>query len=148
MISQEAFMHLTSGKALDIVVAEQVMGWQLEKDEERIKRLNGYLAYDAERRWWRMPTGGWYHKPPDYSSDIAAAWQVVEIMNRQEYRLHLIQSDFENDASFVRDGMNVNCIREKSVPEAICKAALQVISNLALEERRTDLEILSLISPQ
>jgi hypothetical protein len=148
MNSKEEFMQLSNGKALDILVAEQVMGWQLEKDEEKIKRLNGYLAYDAERRWWRMPNGGWYHKPPAYSGEIAAAWLIVETMNLQGYRLHLLQSDFENDASFVLDGMNVDSIREKSVPEAICKAALQVIFNSALEERRTNSALLSLISPQ
>jgi hypothetical protein len=131
MIRSEEITEISNEEALDILVAEQVIGWQLEKDEAKIKRLNEYLAHREGRRWWRMPNGGWYHKPPAYSTDIAAAWQIVDCLNTQGYKLCLSQGDFENHASFVLDGKKFDYLTGTSIPEAICKAALQVVSNSA-----------------
>ncbi len=131
MVSRKEITETGNEEDLDILVAEQIIGWQLEKDEAKIKRLNGYFAHHEGRRWWRMPNGGWYHKPPAYSTDITAAWQIVESLNTQGYKLRLSQGDFENNASFVMDGKNFDYITGTSIPEAICKAALQVVCNSA-----------------
>ncbi len=137
MMNREEVVQLGNGKAMDILVAEQIMGWQLEKDDAEIKRLNGYFAHHEERRWWRMPNGGWYDEPPAYSTSIAAAWQVVESLNTQGYKLHLSQGDQESKAGFTLAVMNAEYITEKSVPEAICKAALLVVPNSVLAAQRS-----------
>ena len=127
MMDRKEMMQLGNGPAMDILVAEQIMGWQLEKDEVKIKRLNEFFSHNEERRWWLMPGGGWYDEPPSFSTDIAAAWQVVESMNRQGYQLHLSQGDDESHASFTTAGSHSDSIVEKSVTAAICKAALHIV---------------------
>jgi hypothetical protein len=117
------------GRDLDILVAEQVMGWQIEQDETKLRRLNSYFPRDDKRRWWRKPEGGWQFDPLPYSSDMAAAWQVVERMNGDGYALFLLRNSEESKVAFDEPGViSPDYITEKSVTEAICKAASIVIA--------------------
>lgn len=57
-------------REIDCHVAEQVMGWKIK-------------GKDSDWRWWGIPpgwTGPETVEIPHYSSDIAAAWKVVERM--------------------------------------------------------------------
>jgi len=102
-----------------------VMGWQLETDQSEIKRLDKYLFRDKGNRWWRNPEGGWRFDPPNYSTDVVAAWQVVEKINIRGRRLFLIQSHREYNVAFDEPGTtDPDYITDKSVSGAICKAAL------------------------
>lgn len=121
--------QVPAGRATDILVAEQVMGWQVETDETKLRRLDQYFARNAERKWWRKPEGGWYYDPPPYSSDIAAAWQVVEKMNSGGYALFLFQGHEGSKVAFDEPGAtDPDYVTDKSMPGAICKAALIVIN--------------------
>ena len=55
MISKEEIMRLQPGRETDLLVAEQVMGWQIETDEAKLQKLSGYFSRDKGRRWWRSP---------------------------------------------------------------------------------------------
>lgn len=67
-------------REMDALVAEKVMGL------ENVRRVrNTMTAFTIEREW--LDVGDYYYLPqkttaiirlPDYSTDIAAAWQVVE----------------------------------------------------------------------
>jgi hypothetical protein len=136
MRSSKEIMQMSAGREIDVLVAEQIMGWQIEKDQKKLRKLQEYFARDEERRWWRAPKGGWYSEPPSYSSDIAVAWQIVESMNSRGQFLFLSQSSEEFRVSFDEPRtINPDYISEKSVAFAICKAALVVAERVGVGVR-------------
>ena len=125
MINVKEIIQLNAGREMDILVSEQVMGWQIETDESKLKGLKGLLSRDGEHRWWRTPEGAWYCDPPSYSSDMTAAWQVVEVMKNKGQVLFLSQSSGESKVAFDEARTaSPNYITERSTTEGICKAAL------------------------
>lgn len=141
MNSRKEIMQLSAGREIDVLVAEQIIGWQIETDEPKLKKLQGYFSRDEERRWWRAPDGGWYCDPPPYSSDMAAAWQIVESMNSRGQFLFLSQSAEEYKVAFDEPRtISPDYISEKSVAFAICKAALVVAEHVQVGARRAGIE--------
>ena len=125
MITREEIMRLDAGREIDLLVAEQVMGWQLEADRPKLKKLNGYISGAGGRKWWRAPAGGWYCEPPGYSSDIKDGWKVVERMGIIGKSFSLSQNLNGNKVFFDEpDAPEPDYIVEKSLSLAICKAAL------------------------
>jgi hypothetical protein len=125
MISRDEIMKLDAGREIDVLVAEQVMNWQLESDGPKLKKLNGYFPRDDNRRWWRNPDGGWHCDPPGYSSDIKYGWEVVEKMKASGKFLSLFQNSNGNRVAFESpDASEADYIIEKHVLLGICKAAL------------------------
>ena len=82
---------LKAGRELDVMVAEKVMGWNwYPVTEDQV-----YYSEEARKRggFWRdgivsvgctTPDGS--PNCPAYSTDIAAAWEVVEHMQRTHWR--------------------------------------------------------------
>jgi hypothetical protein len=127
MINRKEITQLSSGRETDIIVAEQVMGWQVETDEVKLKQLNRYISQKAGDRWWRTPEGGWRCDPPAYSSEIAATWKVVERMKAKGRFLFLFQGPAGNKVAFAESlASNPDYIIERNLTGAICKAALMV----------------------
>ena len=95
---------LEAGLELDALVAEKVMGWFVAKGPH-------------------SPTS-----PPDliprYSTDIAAAWEVVEKMIDQGRRF-VINNNFSR-TMFIADFCGRDVL-EKTAPLAICRAALKAV---------------------
>lgn len=59
---------MEAGQELDALVAEKIMGWR-------------YLNQPSTGYPWYPPEEGWSKAhPPRYSTDIAAAWKVMEKM--------------------------------------------------------------------
>jgi hypothetical protein len=58
------FDEMPAGREMDALVAETVMGCRYIPDYHR----------------WELPNGRWSIDLPEYSTDITAAWQVVERM--------------------------------------------------------------------
>lgn len=109
-------------RELDLLVAVRVLGWAAPKRREA-------------GATWTMPSGAGASEGaiPRYSSDIAAAWEVVERMRAD----HFFSMQAKNltlgepvCASFARDGasghapMDVFTATADSAPAAICLAAL------------------------
>ncbi len=70
---------MAGGKELDVLVAEKVMGWQKEhRYEGGIIRWRG--TPPAADRFGYVYTGEGAARQWSPSTDIAAAWQVVEVM--------------------------------------------------------------------
>jgi len=134
--SKKEIVQLSAGREIDVLVAEQMMGWQIETDQKKLRKLQEYFCRDEERRWWRAPEGGWYSDPPSYSSDIDVAWRIVERMNSRGQYLFLSQSDEEYKVAFDEPRtINPDYISEKSVAFAICKAALVVAEHVEVGVR-------------
>lgn len=104
--------NMKPGRELDALVAEKVMGWKIvsnryECSDEQCNCRTGYLND--------------MHFLPNYSSDIAAAWEVAEKMDDTFTDLHR----YKKDEWFCQ--MRKVCMRGDSAPHAICLAALKVI---------------------
>lgn len=69
-----------------------------------------------------------------YSTDIAAAWQVVEkLMNELQLAFYLdSRGDKLWDCSFTRDSLDITpgCLGVDTAPLAICRAALMAVSQV------------------
>lgn len=125
MMGRNEMVQLKAGRELDILVAERVMGWQVETDPVKLKQLNRRLSRNRQNSWWRTPEGGWYCDPPAYSSEIAVTWKVVERMKIAGRFLFLFQGPAGNKVAFAESSeSNPDYIIERNLTGAICKAAL------------------------
>lgn len=124
--------ELEVGRELDALIAERVMGWKIGK--ERIVRPDG-SSFDAPESG--MPGDHVYdrYSIPHYSTDIAAAWQVVEKLG-DKFHCRISTPFFDGRpcfAGFTRKGTtgwNGKPDFEASgdtVPAAICRAALKEV---------------------
>lgn len=128
---------MPAGREMDALVAEKVMG---AKWDEKRCRVCG----------WPLDPEGGLCRPDDcserpqrkgdgradahafYSTDITAAWLVVERMREMGYALDSWSSgngDTDHpwtDAIFVKELDETLC-REKTFPLAICRAALKAV---------------------
>jgi hypothetical protein len=143
---------MTPGRELDALVAERVMGWRW---------LPVRFVWDDEPLVYLLPPGGitedvnsttsgaWdenrvWHSMPCYSTDIAAAWEVVEKMQAAGWGWCLEQHENADvpTAWFLRAseiGRNARFsspeqMEEKrsasgAMPHAICIAALKAVGH-------------------
>jgi hypothetical protein len=105
------------GRELDALVAERVMGWtDFWRRGEHI--LYGYppversMGIDAER-----------HPVPHYSTDITAAWELVE-----KFRLTVTPWSTQGWIATVEPGEGWYSPAD-TAPHAICLAALFIVGN-------------------
>lgn len=111
--------NMKAGRELDRLIAEKVMHLP------NIRNWDCGYVYGPEHG----------EDVPRYSTDIAAAWQVVEKLTKSEnIDLEIIPSAFHNECS-VSVGFLDDCgdacgpfyFTEESAPHAICLAALKAI---------------------
>lgn len=69
---------LEAGRELDALVAEKVMGWQVIETDDCNGIDNYWLSKDGQHVW--LLPHDFEAALPSYSTDIAAAWAVVEKM--------------------------------------------------------------------
>lgn len=112
--------ELNPGRDLDALVAEKVMGWMTRGTGESI----------SDPAEWVMPNGlRGREAPPFYSTDISAAWQVVEKMNRDGWCFRVASASPDNnyyEGYFVK-GDKVSQVWLDTAPHAICVAALKAV---------------------
>jgi len=122
---REGVTGLEAGREMDALVAERVMGWTLGR---RYANGNG--------EWQGHPHGGTltWDQTPRYSTDIRAAWEVVEKMRADGYAtIHVsCGADLKGNpvpgwyASFFADKDRPGGFaRGATMAEAICRAALK-----------------------
>jgi len=121
-----------AGRDLDALVAEKVMGWT----EVRL------LSTTYDNSVWPVTVTGWVGIPPgetkeddvdEFSTDIAAAWLVVERLGAKARRW-CIGRDDEGAAWVVRTCWMSPPDREdhgrgETAPLAICRAALRAVGH-------------------
>lgn len=137
-----------AGRALDALVAERVMGSRVEQIRPEIPE-RGWPAL----RGARHNPGGWsssvasltadgrsattYYEPPHYSTEISAAWEVVEKLGAHpgpRFRtLHMVvypyrrtYATFDYDRAESGDDW-AEGNGEHATPLAICRAALEAV---------------------
>ena len=121
---------IQAGRALDVRVAEHVLGMRWSDDGHGYASLapEGSLWSFAAREDGRVRAA---YLLPRYSTKLVDAWEVVEHLRRQGWRFRLQEMPplsgepggrgFE--AEFARHGA-YRYAHADAVPEAICRAAL------------------------
>jgi len=144
-VTNDEIDRMEAGPELDAMVAVAVFGWEWFAVERHFEPPRGYETW----RSLRDPKSGFYHfgdedrlasgnepiwntfgeRPPKYSTEIAAAWQVVERMKGVSpwpYWFELSHRPKGFMCNFVGDTPH-NAYAE-SAPLAICKAALRAVA--------------------
>ena len=125
-MTRDEIMKLEAGREMDKLVATKVMElepcdkWQLY----HVDVIDG-ARYKLEDKACNHPTGKCYPEqmPPAYSTNIEAAWRVVEkLSNKFSFAINndmgYWYADFWNSAE------NMNPTEDDTAPLAICRAAL------------------------
>jgi len=103
-MTRDELLELKPGRELDALVAEKVMGYITHG---QFREKNGVRVM-IDR----------------YSTDIAAAWEVVEMFSYIDIHRY---DDFFACAIYPIGNSAVMRARGKTMPEAICKAALLAV---------------------
>lgn len=119
---------MSPGKELDVLIAEKVMGWKLHGDSKITSRTHGckYVA----------PDGGYYHGPSEYSTDISAAWELVEFLRDSGQWCCLnLTSDYNYVYEFnlIKSSLNGNATHEITIRSGCCESASHAICLAALK---------------
>jgi hypothetical protein len=91
----------------DALVAEKVMGWA------KIEYSDGTVGF-----WWKVP---------HYTTDIAAAWAVVEKMRECGINYSVHNYGDGHECVFDKEMVVFERVSSSSAPEAICLAALRAL---------------------
>ena len=152
-LTRDAILALPAGPALDALVAERVLGHRWPADRCRVcgftlaaSRAQGCVPDNCSQR--PVPPRR-ADDPPRYSTDIAAAWPVVEHMRAAGWHPLIGYCDGDHDrpmpeVQFVHDSgapagfVNCDTNRCDTMPHAICVAALMAKLGLDDQEERTD----------
>lgn len=105
-------------RTLDALVAEKVTGWPGPSTHAYFGRMAGRTLSFAD-----PSVSGRELELPHYSSDIAAAWEVVELLRKEtgDFALELVDYGSVWAARFGHFGGALDA----SAPRAICVAALR-----------------------
>jgi hypothetical protein len=128
-------------RELDALVAEKVMGWQvcrctpLDIDEWTATSPHRYTLWQEFRRGdgKRCPRCEAPTLRP-YSTDIAAAWEVVEKLRAPSTTIDIRAGFLETKVWVIQHhgrqpGVHSYEAQEKTAPHAICLAALKAIGH-------------------
>jgi hypothetical protein len=110
-------LNMPAGREMDELVAERVMGWTLEEVTDPIMHETFMNYVDTE-------TGRGMYRPEEWlpSTDIAAAWEVVEKMQGGlRFELRRIPSGFW---AYFGEEMSAEA---NTAPLAISRAALLAV---------------------
>jgi len=136
-----AIDEMPAGRELDALVAEKVMGWRITAwndgepwgNREVFPPFEPINGIPADCDCISHSEAG---EPPHYSTDIAAAWEVVEKMN-VDYDVMVRQQRFKPDVwecYIVRNGPFGPYDRDfwegraDTAPLAICRATLKTVN--------------------
>lgn len=126
--------ELKPGRELDALVAEKVMGLKINWDETTPCPLCGDVGRFCGARMWCSHDGWYYSQYKNYSTDIAAAWEVVEKLpfsGRPYIHLGLCDTYTDSPRWFVEvdlDGpFKRVLVKADTAPHAICLAALKAV---------------------
>jgi hypothetical protein len=141
-LTREQIENMPASREIDALVAEFIMG------EKKPIYLHSHpivtqTKYSINMSWYCLPeyekgdVCEWIPKP--YSTDIAAAWEVVETFDRKSWDVS-VSSLTDNDdevwevffAEYFEDGVGrIGKASAETAPLAICRAALIAMMDIA-----------------
>ncbi len=123
--------EMNPGRELDALIAKKVMGLDVQRNKSGSKR-GGYYYSIGPVHWHDFSGDMQLANPlPNYSTDIAAAWEVVEKLRASGHGI-VISMGTVSSLVTVQDpvGEELGQAYEEDgqMPAAICLAALKAIS--------------------
>jgi len=121
---------LPAGRALDALVAEKVMGWVWAKNTHHASGATSYDLILKDEVYSGLivlekPDIEADYKGPEFSTDLAAAWRVVEhapgLFHVLQYKEGWLVTIYNPKTSEMWQG------DAPTAPLAICRAALQAV---------------------
>lgn len=124
-----------AGRELDALVAEKVTGyaWERDGDDYALMRVPGTNQCAMEINRGER----YYALLPRFSTDIAAAWEVVDAMRQRGFAFKMFRADSTDDsaktwAAFAPSGSDIVDetyaeAPDDTAPLAICRAALAAV---------------------
>lgn len=125
-MNAETTVTRDAGRDLDALVAEQVMGVPMPGRDEAPPPYQSWLHHKSKAWHWHFGDDCWLAMP--YSTDIGAAWEVVEKLGA-DMGLYYHGGIPEYEATFFGSCDGVAYVvtdRGETAPLAICRAALRV----------------------
>ena len=110
-------MQNRADRELDALVAEKVMGWRREQYWFDNKPMIGLIGPEGVR---------YVDEYPQYSTDIAAAWEVVDEMRKFGQNFSLYRKEGEN---FWACSFGIYCALDSTPALTICRAALRAVKD-------------------
>jgi len=130
---------MPAGREMDALVAEKVMGEPIPTEPPKctgsISGIQHYFEYYPQKAWVPDGTsGGWRWKARAFSTDISAAWEVVEKLAYEP----TVQGVYEKLSVVVTVRLYSNeeawakiegrsWTKAETAPLAICRAALKAV---------------------
>jgi hypothetical protein len=134
-MTREEIIAMEPGRKLDTLVAEKVMGLTVYHYDKDVEENCYYMLMDTEGFPFE-PFGGEKETEEEawlscfyYSTDISAAWEVVEKIKKDLDWWIVLNSEGEKwIALFYWDKYQIACECEaETASEAICKCALMAV---------------------
>lgn len=149
--------ELQAGRELDVLVAEKVMGLEIFSRNWPVQHFSDDTCEIAPEDWETKQPGRWGRqrdavwkyrgrnihgeeysglgRVPEYSTDIDAAWQVLEKFSEREYgKVRLTGSYYHGwycsifwGPGLDGEGETPEPVFGATAPEAICRAALKAV---------------------
>lgn len=122
---------LEAGRDLDVEVAVTVMGFQRRtteaNDQQFVVVPHGWTDFSTFHWWGR----NLYEQVPNYSSEIAAAWQLVDRLIDQGWMWQIDMRTVEQDWHVLIDNPDGRICSgaASTVTLAICRAALSAFES-------------------
>lgn len=120
---RDEILAMKPDRLLDALVAEYVVGMK--------EHRKAYPeSFDERVIWFRNPPNVTAYYVPFYSTDIAAAWEVAEQLQKQGYAVCIELLPYEETSVGVYEADPANQIayaKAQTPAEAICKAALLAV---------------------
>lgn len=126
---------MKTGRELDALIAEKVMGLSLAHMPDARDSKSGVIVSeisDSDVYFWDGRERDW-SPIPNYSTDVAAAWEVVEKFKSKKIEFALIrdvsiwQASFQWNDSFPYHWDCIEWVDGETAPHAICLAALKAV---------------------
>ena len=122
-IPRDEILAMEPGRLLDALVAEYVVGMK--------EHRKAYPeSFDERVIWFRNPPNVTAYYVPFYSTDISAAWEVAEKLQKQGYVVCIELLPYEETSVGVYEADPANQIayaKSNKPAEAIAKAALLAV---------------------
>lgn len=114
-MTRDEILNMPAGRALDALIEYHIMKTQVPRNSD------GHLS----RSW----VDGYGYENTFYSTDIAAAWDVVEKLNRDGWYVSVFTGHKFECALSHPNPKRGNYCKGETAPLAICRAALLAVQS-------------------
>jgi hypothetical protein len=124
---------MDAGRELDALVAEKVMKLKnrFRKDSLRTEKCLTVRQVEQNKKPWNI-NGKWKEFPPQYSTDISAAWEVVEELKGDYWFsfYYTVEGKWETmfNAHFPRQNPSFDAESDLA-SHSVCLAALKAVGH-------------------